>query len=268
MKAKSMKNKEIPVVYYTDELNDEFSTTPIDAITIDENYNYGDNSFWWRFRHFMFYRVFARPLAFLFLKIKYRQKFVNREVIRDYQKNAYFIFGNHTNPMTDAFVPTFTSYPKDAYIIVNADNVSIKGLGQSTKFLGATPLPGNSAAVKNFLDVIKLRVETKNAICIYPEAHIWPFYTKIRPFLDTSFRYPVTYKTPVFAFTNTYQKRKNSDKPQIVTYIDGPFFADETLSAKEQRSDLRNKVYNAMCSRTVNNNVELVKYIKKEKTNE
>lgn len=259
-----MKSKETPVIYYTDELSNEFSGTPIDAIKIDKNYDYGNNSMWWRFRHFMFYRMFATPLAFLFLKLKYRQKFVNRSVTKKYQNKAFFIFGNHTNSIADAFIPTFTSWPKQAFLITNADNVSIKGMGQSTKFLGAMPLPGDSAAVKNFLDIIKLRVETKKSICIYPEAHIWPYYTKIRPFPDTSFRYPVSYKTPVFAFTNTYQKRKLSKNPQIVTYVDGPFFADEKLSIKEQRADLREKVYNAMCARSLNNNVELIKYIKKE----
>ena len=98
---------------------------------------------------------------------------------------------------------------------------------------------------------------------IYPEAHIWPFYTKIRPFPDASFKYPVQYKTPVFCFTNIYQKRRFSKNPRMLTYIDGPFFPDESLSLKEQRKDLRDRVYNTMVERSKLNNIEIIKYIKK-----
>lgn len=258
------KQNEIQTIYYTDELNDEFSTAQIDAIPIDEHYDYGCNSIWWRFRHFMFYRIFATPIAVVFLKLKYAHKIVNRKVVRGFRKQSFFVFGNHTNPMADALIPTFTSWPKHTYVIVHANNVSIKGLGQGAKFLGAVPLPDNLAATRNFMNILKLRVETHKSICIYPEAHIWPYYTKIRPFSDVSFRYPVQYKTPVFCFTNTYQKRRFSKNPQLVTYVDGPFYADETLGPKEQRLDLRNKVYNVMCERSKNSNVELIHYVKKD----
>ena len=50
----------------------------------------------------------------------------------------------------------------------------------------------------------------------------------------------------------------------IHTYIDGPFRADPSLSLKEQRSALRNQVYEAMCKAAKHNNVELIQYIKIE----
>ena len=65
--------------------------------------------------------------------------------------------------------------------------------------------------------------------------------------------------------TNTYVKRKNSNKINIVTYIDGPFFPNENLSKQEQKQDLRNQVYKQMVKRSENSNIELIKYIKKEK---
>ena len=54
----------------------------------------------------------------------------------------------------------------------------------------------------------------------------------------------------------------------MVTYVDGPFFADKNLSPKERRLDLRNKVYAAMVERSKNNNVELIKYVKVEENND
>ena len=99
---------------------------------------------------------------------------------------------------------------------------------------------------------------------IYPEAHIWPYYTKIRPFTDMSFRYPVQFDLPVFCFTDTYQKRRFGSKPKIVTYVDGPFYADKSLSSKEQRKELRDKVYNTMVERAKKSNVEMIHYERKE----
>jgi hypothetical protein len=46
--------------------------------------------------------------------------------------------------------------------------------------------------------------------------------------------------------------------------VDGPFYADESLSQKEQRTALRNMVYNTMIERSRMNSCELVKYLKKD----
>lgn len=253
------------IIYYKDVLNDEFSLAQIDPIPIDEDYDYGNSSLWWKIKHFFFYRIVAYPIAFFYVKFAWHQKFVNRKVVKPYKDTGYFVFGNHTNAGADVVIPSFVNHPKPAYVIVHANNVSIPGLGKSTGYMGAIPLPGNMSAAKNFMDIIKLRIQEKAAVVIYPEAHIWPFYTGIRPFGDHSFRYPVQHNTPVFCFTNTYQKRRFGKKPKIVTYVDGPFFADENLSLKEKRASLRDQVYEAMCRASKNNEVELIKYIKQEK---
>ena len=117
--------------------------------------------------------------------------------------------------------------------------------------------------MKHFLDEIAKKIEQDKCVMIYPEAHIWPYYTKIRPFTDASFRYPVQLKCPVMCFTNTYQKRKHGQKPRIVTYIDGPFYQDESLKGKARKEALRNQVYDAMVERSKLNTIELAKYIKK-----
>ena len=89
----------------------------------------------------------------------------------------------------------------------------------------------------------------------------WKYYTKIRPFKSVSFKYPVDLKVPTFCMTNTYIRRKNSEKINIVTYIDGPFFPDENLNKQKQKQDLRDKVYEQMVKRSKNSNIEHIKYI-------
>ena len=73
-------------------------------------------------------------------------------------------------------------------------------------------------------------------------------------------------KKPVFCITNTYQKRgKNGDKVKIVSYIDGPFYPEEGLgTAREQKEDLRNRIYDRMVDRSKNSNIDIIEYRKKE----
>ncbi len=251
------------VIYYSNELEDDFVDNSLEAKIIDEKYFYGDNSWWWNFKCFVLYKVLIRPAARFYLKFFEQHKIINKEVLKPYKDSTYFMYANHTNPGLDPFIPTAVSNPNPIYVIISPVNLSIPVLGPILKYLGGLPLPSNMKATKNFLETIKLRVSQNHPVMIYPEAHLWPYYTKIRPFTELSFRYPVQYKTPVFCFTNTYHKRKIGKKPRIVTYVDGPFFPDENLSTSEQKTDLRNKVYEAMVNRSKNSNYELIKYIKK-----
>ena len=256
------------VIYYSDELNDEFSVAQITPRRIDKEYVYCHDSLWKKWTHFFWYRLIATPLAFLYTKIIFHHTAVGTKAFRKYKKTGYFLYGNHTQDIGDALIPHMLNFPKNDYTIVHPNNVSMPYLGKVTPALGALPLPDDLGAHRNFTKAIDRRIGEGHAIVIYPEAHIWPFYTKIRPFGDVSFSYPVRLGAPVFCFTNTYQKRRFSGKPKNVTYIDGPFFPDSTLSPKEQRADLRNKVYDCMCRRAENSTVVKITYVKREKTND
>lgn len=249
------------VIYYSDELNDEFSTAEIKPIVIDKDYSY-DGGALRGLSHIIWYVILARPLAYIFLKLRFGHKIINKGVLKKSGDKGIFIYGNHTNPNADAFIPSMVSFPRDAYVIVHPNNVSMPVLGKITPSLGALPLPDTREALKNFLESVEGHLRKNHAVMIYPEAHIWPYYTKIRPFKDTSFRYPVQYKTPVYCFTNVYKKRRFRKIPKIVTYVDGPFFADETLSVREQKKKLRDLVYETMCARSAENNIEMIKYIR------
>jgi len=258
------RKKESPqIIYYTNELEDEFSEAVIAARKIDGSYNY-EGSFFRKIGRGFWYFCLAKPLAFLFLKLKFRHKIINKDCMKSAGKQGFFLYGNHTNAIADALIPTMVGHPASVYVIVHANNVSMPVLGKITPSLGALPLPDDKEAVKHFNTAISNKITAGKCITIYPEAHIWPYYTKIRPFKDSSFRYPVQYNAPVYCFTNTYHKRKYSKTPQIVTYVDGPFYSDKTFNSREQRQQLRNQVYDIMCERSKNNNVELVQYIKKE----
>jgi len=252
------------IIYYEDELNDEFSKSSIEPRIIDENYKYVHKNPLWNLCSFVLQNILSVPIKILYAKIKFRIKYIGKEKIKPYRNEGYFIYGNHTQPFADTFIPSIPMYPKRNFLIVNPVNISLKGTGTLVEMLGAMPIPSNKSAMKNFLNAIKQKINKGYAITIYPEAHIWPYYTKIRPFKDVSFKYPVQLEKPAFCITNTYQSYgKNNQKIKIVSYIDGPFFPNKELTLKEQQKELRNKIYNCMDERSKNSNIEHIKYIKK-----
>lgn len=266
MKAKCMsENKKI--IYYQDELNDDFAEQEIDPVKIDGSYKYIHKNPFWNIAAFIVYRLIALPLACIYSKRKFNLKIENKAVLKKCKNSGYFLYINHTQEILDTLTPTLTSFPKRAYIVAHPNNISIKGLKTANKMMGALPIPGDMESSKNFLKAISEHIAKKRVIAIYPEAHVWPYYTKIRDFKDISFKYPVKLNAPVYSVTCTYKEGKK-DKPDIVIYIDGPFYPDNSQSIKDAEKALRDTVYNKMIERSKNSTFEYIKYVKKDDISE
>ena len=245
-----MKENKLKVRYYKDKINDDFAGTNIKQIELPDDYKYVNKNFFYRAIEIFLYWIFAKPLIWLYTKITIHQKFINKKVIKKVGKEGFFLYGNHTMLAQDAFIPNILAGRKN-FIIVNPDAVSIKGIKTIVKMLGALPLPTSLKSHKYFIDAINYHVDKGSLVTIYPEAHIWTYYTSIRPFSSASFKYPVNMNKPVFCFTNVFVKSKLffRKKPAVRTYIDGPFYPDTTLNKVDANNKLRDEVYNTMVKR-------------------
>ncbi len=250
------------VYYYKDEINDDFAGTNIDRKELPVDYSYFSRNPIRKFFGFVLYRLIVTPLVFLFQKTVYHQTIKNKKVLKGYRKNGYFLYANHTLTVGDAFTPTLVTFPKKAYILVNPDAVSLPVAGKAVEMFGGVPLPTQRKGLRPFHDAVLKHAEKKHCVVVYPEAHIWPYYTKIRPFKDVSFRYPAEADKPVFSFTTTYQKRRFLPFPKVTVYVDGPFFPDKNLSVKENQRTLRDAVYETMKQRSELSTYEHREYIK------
>lgn len=257
MKGASMKEK---IIYFENELNDDFSNIHRKEILIDQKYRYERSQLWQWIANLLYQGV--RPFAFLYMKLFFSVKFVNKEVLKLHKKDGYFLYGNHTNIPADGFLPALISYPKQMKVLVCSENLSLRGTKNILAMLGAVPIPNRYSGMRNFKKYLHTLITLKKGIMIYPEAHVWPYYTKIRPFSEVSFTYPVIENTPVYSFTVTYHKKRI--RPKMICYIDGPFYPDEQFSTKEAILKLRNEVYTSMVKRSENSTYEKIKYIKRE----
>lgn len=259
--------KEQKVIYYTDELNEEFSEAQITPRVIDKDFAYFHSKAW-NFCSLLVQNVFSMPIKLLYQKLKFHLRYVGREKLKECDNMGYFIYGNHTQPFADTFIPSVANYPHRNFFIVNPENVSIPGIHTVVEMLGAIPIPCDIGGMKNFVKSVEDKIKRNYSVTIYPEAHIWPYYTKIRPFKAVSFQYPVKLDCPVYALTNTYHERRGKrGKVDIVTYIDGPFYPDKSLKPKERQQALRDKVYECMVERSRESDYEVIRYIRKGEEN-
>lgn len=253
------KNKEKPtvtadgkhrVIYYDDLTNDDFAENNIVRKPLDESFIYIHKNVFWRITEFFMYYIVALPIVFLICKLGFGLKIVNRRAVQRVQGTGYFLYGNHTH-FSDAYIAPIVAFPKKAFIIANPDAASIPGIRALVMMLGCLPIPTTRKAMPNFVSAVNERIEGKNCVAVYPEAHIWPFYTGIRPFSPNAFHYQAKLNVPAVPMTMTYRNRKlfgliKLNKPGMTLHIGEPIYPDENLPERERRKDLRDRVLETM----------------------
>ena len=80
--------QEPKVIYYKNELEDEFSAAQITPKIIDVNYKY-EGGLLFALGKLFFYQIIAKPLAFCFMKLKFGHKVVNRHLLKEAKKEGY-----------------------------------------------------------------------------------------------------------------------------------------------------------------------------------
>lgn len=262
--AQSAADSSAPVIYYRDEVNDEFSGVTRKPFPIDGSYRYLHKNPLWKLAEFLVYRVIMTPFAYLYCHCKFHTRIVNRRLLRQAGKQGCFIYGNHTLMAGDAFHPSLVAFPRKTKVVVNSDNLAVPLTRKWIELSGAIPVPTAYSASRSFLNALEKSVLLGHAIQIYPEAHIWPYYTGIRPFGSASFRYPVRFGAPVYCTTTTYAAPKHGKPPRVTVYVDGPFYPDPGLSDRENEHRLRDTVYRTMCERAKNSSYQPIRYVRQE----
>ena len=250
-------------IYYDDLNKDDFGDTKISLTELPKNYKYINSSISSSLIDFVLYRLIARPIAYLYNKIKFHQRIYGKLKLLKVS-GGYFIYSNHTAYGLDAFTPNIISLFKKNYIVVGKDTASLTKILPLLRSLGAIPLSDRYSDMIKCIDTINKRSKF-NSITIYPEAHIWPYYNDIRPFDSISFKYPVKLNKPIFCLTNCYQKRLFGKRPKVRTFIDGPYYPREDLGVRENAQYLRDIAYNKMKERCNKySTFEYFNYVKKE----
>ncbi len=246
--------------YYRD-FNQDFVETTDQAHGIPASYKWHHTNLLYRFCAVFVYAA-AVVFSYIYTIFVLHIKIENRRAFGKCKGEGIFLYGNHTLPMGDAFAPARYIFPRRLYTVVSAANLGIPVLGKLLPMIGALVVPENPGDMKKLMNAMEYHLKHKRVIIIFPEAHQWPYCSFIRPFEETSFDFPVRFDAPTFCMTTTFQRRRHGDKPKITTYIDGPFYPDQTLGKKKAKKKLHDEVYECMKKRSENTTYEYIRYVK------
>lgn len=192
----------------------------------------------------------------LFLYAKFHLKFVLKTTVKNKKilpkSSPFFLYANHTQPLGDAFLAVTLFYPNTPRVLVSPANLGIPVIGRFLH-LAALPIPSDLKTLKRFNRASKEAYKNNHPIVVFPEAHVLPYYDKIREIKPSSFRPAAKLCSDVYTMTTTYKKPKFGKKPKIVVYLDGPISPDASLSASENAPLLCEKVVQTLRSRSADN---------------
>lgn len=248
-------------VYYENHKQDFVFSKHQDYV-LPEDYEWAPDNIKTKLMSAIAFRI-AQIFGGIYCRLFLHTKVKNRKVIKKAKGRGFFLYGNHTQEVGDVFQPVLVCGSRRYFAVAGLANYGIPVIGKLLPLIGGLPIPDDIHKMKKMIDGTYKRIKQNYCVVIYPEAHVWPYCTFIRDFPDTSFRFPVDCDVPVYSMTSTYHKRKLGKKPGITIYVDGPFYCDKSLSIKEQRKELREKVHNAMVQRSKENTYSYIKYIQK-----
>lgn len=255
-----MRKKQIKRFYNS--FQDDFTESKNQNYTLPKNYCWLKLGFFYRITSAALYAI-AFIISKVYCKFFLHVRIINKSILKNTNGKGAFIYGNHTQPIGDVFNPAHAVFPKRINTIASPANLGIPFLGKILPSLAALPVPNTISAMKEFNAAIEYRYSKGRYIIVYPEAHVWEYYTGIRPFDNTSFRYPAKLDAPVFTMTTTYKLHKHRKKPDIDIYIDGPIYTPENIGTREKCQYLHDKVYAKLSERAKLSDTNYIEYIKK-----
>lgn len=262
--------KDVPaeerVFYYASEEDDPIKTDEQEKkveVGLPEGYEFIPKNPFVKLYSAMLFRIF-KLFGQYYERGYWQAKFYGREKLKKARGKGYVIYANHTNPFHDVFGPALAA-DRRIFTIISPVNLKIPGIGKVLPYIGGLPLGKTKEEKQAFNDAVDERLKQKKVLVIYPEAHVWPYATKIRKFPagDRSFKYAVRNNLPIFTMTTTYHKRKDKkrgDLPRMDVYVDGPFWPDAKLSEEENRAKLAKEAYDSMVKYSKKSSYEYFQY--------
>ena len=262
--------KDIPaeerVFYYASEEDDPIKTDEQEKkveVGLPEGYEFIPKNPFVKLYSAVLFRIF-KLFGQYYERGYWQAKFYGREKLKKARGEGYVIYANHTNPFHDVFGPALAA-DRRIFTIISPVNLKIPGIGKVLPYIGGLPLGKTKEEKQAFNDAVDERLKQKKVLVIYPEAHVWPYATKIRKFPagDKSFKYAVRNNLPIFTMTTTYHKRKDKkrgDLPRMDVYVDGPFWPDAKLSEEENRAKLAKEAYDSMVKYSKKSSYEYFQY--------
>lgn len=259
--------KKTRTIYWHDELHDDFDQILSKRPPLTPGYKFIRSKACNFFGNILYYGIALPVLAIISYLSGMKVK--GRKNLKAIKKTGAFIYSNHVSVPDVYKMASPVCYGKRVNILGYTDSLSVPVLRTVVRQLGFLPLPlgpdpENKAAL---VEAMRYYIHKKHQIVvIYPEAHIWPYYTKIRNFKVQTMKYPAIINAPVLPVVTVWRKVWWSKKPKQTVKIGTVIMPNPELNQEDNINYLYEECLSQMRALSeCEKQYEYIKYIKVEK---
>lgn len=195
--------------------------TPL-ASPVDEQYAYQSSNFCFLlFSNILYYGI-AFPVLTILTKICFRLKIEGKENLKQVEGGAVSI-SNHVQFLDCAMVGLAWGKRKVVYT-TQEESFQIPFVRKLIRALNAIPIPKSMKNKKAFIQAVHHMLKQGKVVHFYPEAALWPYYTKIRKFKNGAFDFAIKNQVPIVPMVFHFREVKGirkiwKKKPDITLTI-------------------------------------------------
>lgn len=198
--------------------------------------------------------IIITPILWILNKVMFGFEVEGVENLRKVSGGKITI-SNHVHPM-DCTMNGLINFPERTYFPTLATNFKIPFIRHLIRILYAIPIPKKQAQKEKFFEQINKALLDGKTIHMYPEAALWPYYEKIRPFKKGAFKMAVEANCPIVPILYKFEepdgifalyKRKKCIHAKVLE----PVYPNLDLNKNEIAEDLQRRVmeeYNQYCN--------------------
>lgn len=261
---KEWKNKK--VVIWDDEFHNEFVENNLDHPPVKENYVFHRENKFTSFFSNVVYFFLLKPVLSLYLYLS-GTRVIGRNNLKAVKDIGCYLYSNYVSFNDTYKIQALVVQNKRVDVIGYSDISKKKIKGKLAANFGYIPLPLKEDLVntEKMVKSLDYRVMNKHDILIFPEAHMWPYYTHIRDFKWGSFAYPTRTMSPIVPIVTVFRSVWYSKKPKETIIIGKPIYPKMGFNAHQNKMFLYQECLNAMRKISDSyNQPEYIQYIKKD----
>ena len=193
-----------------------------------------------------FLRLLVIPLLFVINRAFWGLKIKDIKNLKSLRRRGAITVANHVHSMDATFVSIGT-YPRNMNFSSIKSNFEIPFVRWIVRILGGFPIPENTAGMMKFTKDIGKALKRGRLIHFYPEAALWPYHKKLRPFKNGAFRFAVQFDAPVLPSVIVFKERKLRKPAARLIILEPVEPPDKSLGSMKKRTEiLRDLTYEKM----------------------
>lgn len=182
-------------------------------------------------------KLFAIPLLMIINRAFHGLKIDGMKKLRKLKGKGAITVANHVHTLDSTFL-SLGMFPRKMQFSSIKSNFEIPVIRWIVRLLGGFPIPENMAGMLKFAKDIGRALDKGQLIHFYPEAALWPYHEKLRPFKNGAFRFAVQFNAPILPCVIVFKERKFRKPAAKLIILDAIFPLQKNIGSIIKRTDM------------------------------